>query len=274
MRSKSRRTKRRRSGSTAWIAGTVAIVVVLSGILVLTVLDRQGTSGANTAPRYADEATGQTGDHWHTYVAVDVCGEWLDPAPEFEKPYDNPNSAFNAGLHSHGDGLLHTHPFQASEAGDNATVGKFLDYGGWSLSADSIDLGGSNATHPQWPGPASAPQTTTWQSGDTCSFGPDKGEKVQMTWYVDGEKMSGDPSDYRQRNGETIAVYFLPKGADTPFPPSACSAFSEIGDLGTSGLLSKRSPCGTAETTTTAPGATTTLPGDTTTTAPASTSTP
>jgi hypothetical protein len=267
MRSKSRRTKRRRSGSTAWIAGTVAIVVVLSGILVLTVLDRHSTSGANTAPKYADQATNQAGDHWHTYLAVNVCGEWLDPMPEFEKPYDNPNSGFNAGLHSHGDGFVHTHPFQPSEAGGNATIAKFFDYGGWSISSDSIDLGGSNSTHGQWPGPASAPKRTTWKAGDTCPFGPDKGEKVDMTWYVDGKQMTGNPADRRQKNGETVAVYFLPEGAETPFPPGACAAFDNISDT-TLKVLSKRSPCRATESTTT------TAPAAATTTAPAGTSTP
>ena len=60
-------------------------------ILVLTVVDRQSNSaGANTKPQYADQATGTAGDHWHTYLGVNVCGEWLDPMPQFEKPFDNP----------------------------------------------------------------------------------------------------------------------------------------------------------------------------------------
>ena len=271
MRSKYRKPKRRRNGSTAWMAATIAIVIVLSGVLVLTVLDRNSTSGANTAPKYADQATGQAGDHWHTYFAVNVCGEWLDPMPKFEKPWDNANGAFNAGLHSHGDGFIHTHPFQPSEGGSNATVAKFFDYGGWTLTADSIDLGGASSDttnlHGQWKGPASDPKQTKWQSGDTCPFGQYKGEKVEMTWYVDGKQMTGNPADYHQQNGETIAVYFLPKGAEKPFPPNACTAFENISDSALK-VLSKNSPCRAVESTTT------TVPGDTTTTAPATTSTP
>ena len=38
-----------------------------------------------------------------------------------------------AGLHSHGDGLMHIHPFTEDEAGDAATVGRFFDYGGWQV---------------------------------------------------------------------------------------------------------------------------------------------
>jgi hypothetical protein len=261
MRSKYRKPKRRRSGSTAWIVATLVIVLAFTAVLVLTVADRQSNSaGANEAPKYATSS--QAGDHWHTYLGVNVCGEWLDPPPQFEAVYDNSN--IQPGIHSHGDGLIHTHPYVASEAGTNATVGKFFSYGGWSISADSIDLGGANSTHPQWPGPASAPTKTKWSAGETCPFGQYKGEKIQMTWYVDGEQQTGNPADHNQKNGETIAVYFLPKGAEKPFPPDACSAFANISDSSLK-IVSKKSPCRASEsTTTTAPA----------TTAPATTSTP
>lgn len=263
MRSKYRKPKRRRSGSTAWIVTTLVIVLAFTGILILTVADRHSSSaGANESPKFADQATGTAGDHWHTYLGVNICGEWLDPMPKFEKPWNNSSANFNAGIHSHGDGLIHTHPFQDTEGGTNATIGKFFDYGGWGLTESSIDLGGASSDtvnlHGQWPGPASDPKKTKWAAGDTCPFGQYKGEKVEMTWYVDGKQMSGNPADYRQQNGETVAVYFLPKGAETPFPPSACSAFENISDA-TIRVLSKKSPCRAVESTTTtaAPGATT-----------------
>ena len=68
------------------------------------------------------------------------------------------------------------------------------------------------------------------------------------------------------KDGETLAIYFLPKGADQPFPPNACTAFSQINDNSTANL-SKNSPCIAIDATTT------TLPAETTTTAPAATST-
>jgi hypothetical protein len=191
------------------------------------------------------------GDHWHTALDVNICGEWLEPAPAFEQPFDNPNLASNAGIHSHADGLIHTHPFIVAEEGNNATIGKFFDYGGWGLSSDSIDLGGANSAHPQWQGPASAPQRTTWSNGDVCPFGEFEGEKVQLTWAVDGKKQTGNPSDYQLQDGETLAIYLLPKGAEMEFPPAACTSFAEISDAN-SAVLSKNSPC-RATTTTTAP---------------------
>jgi hypothetical protein len=115
-------------------------------------------------------------------------------------------------------------------------------------------------------GPQSKPKQTEWSNGDTCPFGQYKGKQGELSWAVDGKPRTGDPSDYHMKNGETLAIYFLPKGADKPFPPAACTAFANISDNATA-VLSKSSPCRTSDTTTT------TAPGETTTTAPAATTT-
>ena len=90
--------------------------------------------------RAADAAANVAGDHWHTALGVNICGQWIGPAPAFEKPYDSPNQVANVGIHSHADGLIHTHPFVVGEEGNNATVGKFFSYGGWRpvVRLDSI----------------------------------------------------------------------------------------------------------------------------------------
>lgn len=266
MRSKYRKPKRRRSGSFGWNVAIAVVLLVGIGALTLTVLDNRDSGAGSGPPRAVDQAANEPGDHWHTALDVNICGEWLDPAPEFEKPFGSPNQVANAGIHSHADGLIHTHPFVVAEEGNNAVLGKFLGYGGWSVTSDSIDLGGSNDAHPQWAGPKSAPKRTSWSNGDTCSFGDYKGQKVQLTWAVDGKTRTGNPSDYKMKDGETLAIYMLPKGADMPFPPAACTSFSQISDQN-SAALSKNSPCRAIDATTT------TLPADTTTTVPAATST-
>ena len=221
-----------------------------------------GNSAGSGPPRAVNQATNTPGDHWHTALDVNVCGQWLDPPPAFEKPYDSPNQVANAGIHSHGDGLIHTHPFVVSEEGNNATIGKFFGYGGWGLSSDSIDLGGANAAHTQWKGPASDPKKTTWSNGDVCPSGQYKGQKVQLTWAVDGKTKTGNPADYHQQDGETLAIYLLPKGAELPFPDQACTSFAQISDQNTAAVLSKASPC-RSETSTTAPATTTAPPTST-----------
>ena len=123
-----------------------------------------------------------------------------------------------------------------------------------------------NSAHSQWNGPKSTPKQTSWSNGDVCPFGKYKGQKVQLTWAVDGKQQTGNPADHHQQDGTTMAIYMLPKGAEMPFPPAACTSFAKISDQ-QSAILSKKSPCRAIDATTT------TAPGATTTTAPAVTST-
>ncbi len=165
-RSRYRKPKRRRSGSTAWNVAIAALVII--GIVAVFLVRGSNEDASSGAPRAPDAATNEPGDHWHTAFQVDICGEWLTAQPQFEKPADNPGQTANVGIHTHGDDLIHTHPFVVSEEGSNATLGKFADYGGWSVSSDSIDA---------WTGPAAKPKQTQWSNGDTCPAGQYKGQK-------------------------------------------------------------------------------------------------
>jgi hypothetical protein len=265
LRSKYRKPKRRRGGSLAW--NSAIAVIVIAGVLAIVFTRSSNEAAAGARPRVADAATGQPVDHWHTYVGVDICGEWLDNPPAFEKAFDNP-SGVKVGIHSHGDGLIHTHPFYSSEAGGSATVGKFFDYGGWSVSSSSIDLGGANSAHVQWKGPASDPTKTTWSSGDKCPFGEFKGQKGVIRWAIDGVEQHGNPADYHQKDGATLAIYFVPKNAALTFPPGACSALTAISDINGQPDFDAHSPCLTSTTTTTTSSSTTTAPPGTTTSTP------
>lgn len=254
-RSRYRKPKRKRSGSFGWNVGIAVLIIV--GIVAVFLVRGGGDSAGSGPPRAPDQAADIAGDHWHTAFQVNICGEWLAAQPQFEQPADNPNQAANVGIHTHGDNLIHTHPFVVAEEGNNAKLSKFADYGGWSVSSDSIDA---------WVGPASKPSQKEWSNGDTCSFGQYKGKKGELTWAVDGKTRTGNPADYHMKNGETLAIYFLPKGAEKPFPPDACSALREVGNVDNGNVfIDKNSPCN-SETTTTAPG-------ETTTTAPAATTT-
>jgi hypothetical protein len=257
MRARYRKPKRRRGGSMGWNVAIAAVVIV--GIVLIVFTRSNDTSSAGTGPpRAANATTGEPGDHWHTYLGVDICGEFLTPQPLFDQPVGAPAGTQNAGIHTHGDGLIHTHPFVNSEEGNNATLGKFAGYGGWSVSSDSIDA---------WTGPAAKPSQTSWSNGDTCPAGKYKGKKGELVWAVDGKARTGNPSDYKLKDGETLAIGFLPKGAPLAFPPDACNAFATISDQQSAAILSKNSPCrAELSTTTTLPTASTEAP--TTTLAP------
>jgi hypothetical protein len=182
---KSSRTKRRASVRTArksrgngiWYAA--AALVVVAGI-ALIVISRDDS--ADAAP--------QKGDHWHAALGVNVCGEWIPNAPEFEDA---------EGIHTHGDGLIHIHPFLSRASGENATVGLYLKLGGWEASSDSFSL---------WDG-------ETHESGDECD-----GEPATVRWELNGEPQTGDISKYRPQNDDVIALALLPEGAEIGEPPS------------------------------------------------------
>lgn len=77
-------------------------------------------------------------DHWHAAFGVNVCGTWLPDPPEFHSRADEPDLA--AGIHTHGDGLIHIHPYSFDESGELATLRRFLEFGGWIHSNDGLDL--------------------------------------------------------------------------------------------------------------------------------------
>jgi hypothetical protein len=263
--------RRSRPLVSAGTATLLVIAVVVIG-LVAVALTSSGGDTTHTAgsggdpssralpPRAPDAALNQPGDHWHTYFAINICGEWLPPAAQFEKPYDDQQSQSNVGIHTHGDGLIHVHPFVTSETGDNATLGLYLRYVGWQITPETVDV---SSGYPE-PGPASDPNRRVWRTGDACTFGDFKDQPGEVVWSVDGEVQAGNPSDYKLEDGETIVIGFLPEGAQLGFPPDACTAFATIYD-GAASVLSPRSPCRTQATPTTAQ-----IP----TTAPPSTSTP
>ena len=62
------------------------------------------------------------------------------------------------------------------------------------------------------------PSETSWSNGDTCPFGQYKGEKVQLTWAVDGKKQTGNPADYQHEGRRDGRDLLPPKGAEHAVP--------------------------------------------------------
>lgn len=141
-----------------------------------------------------DRPSADVGDTWLAVLGVHVCGEWLENAPATD---------LEAGVHSHGDGLVYVHPVQRDgpdrDTGDDATLGRFLAEGGWSADDDGITV---------WDG-------VDVRTGDTC---PDGREGV-FRWTIDGEDGSGDPSDHRVGHRQVIVLSFDPIGTDPGEPP-------------------------------------------------------
>jgi hypothetical protein len=183
---RARYRKPKRSGSS--LVWNVAIgVIVILGIGGIVVSRSGGSAGGAPA----------LGDHWHAQLAFNDCGEALPNIPEFE---ERAGETTRAGIHTHGDGFMHIHPFTSDETGDNATIGTFLDFAGSDVSDESMDVVG-----------------VTRQNGDSC---PD-GRPGEVRYAVNGEEKDGNPGDYRPEDGDQIVIGFLPAGDEIPPPPEA-----------------------------------------------------
>lgn len=125
----------------------------------------------------AKEPPGRS-DHWHARYAVIVCGV---PRPQF--PFTQ------GGIHTHGDGVIHSHPHNRSEMGRNANLGRFFASAGVVFARDRIEF----------------PDGTRYRNGDRC---PD-GNAGMLRLLVNGK-----PSDafdrYVPRDRDTIVIEFGP----------------------------------------------------------------
>jgi len=252
LRAKSRRP--RKQGSSRWFTITITIIIlvgVIGVVLASGVLTRNDSASA-AAPQ-PPSATNPSGDHWHVAFAVNVCGEWLPNLPQFETAAGN--SSVRVGIHTHGDGFIHVHPFTSSEGGSNATLGKFLGYAGYPMSDSSMKV---------WTGPSADPTKTEWKNGDKCPNAAGeagKGKPGHVVWTVNCIAQSGNPSDYELKDQHVLAVGFLPVGEKLEAPPNAASTPQNDGSP--SGAINQKSCTptaqnnpGVADTTPTTPAAT------------------
>lgn len=136
------RVAARSSGSSSkkqanWLfpAAIFAIVVLGVGIVALARNKNPG-SGDNTTHPIAQLTQGQAADHWHNAFAINVCGKELPALTDAKEDV--------LGIHTHGDGLMHIHPFSIRAAGKNATLGRFFDQTGLQVTDQGFKLPGKD----------------------------------------------------------------------------------------------------------------------------------
>ena len=228
---------RTRRGTTSWAWPSVMALVVVLGTAGI-VYSRDQRQPDNTRPLAA--SAGPAGDHWHAAIGFYICGAFLPDLPEGEDPL---------GIHSHGDNIVHIHPFGSSAAGKRATLEVFFDSVNADISDDKIELPGQD----------------TKRTGDKC----DNGEGVIRTKVWDtrdpsdpGRIFEGDPSNLRPQDNQLITIAFGPENQDIPRPPSEknLDALTDVPGATTTTAV--------APTTTSSSTSTTTEPSSTTTSTP------
>ena len=236
--------------------------VVIIGVVAVVLTRGGGDSDAGSGPPRAAEPGDRRGRRPLAQLPRRQHLRRVAPnrRPRSKQPSTAPTGSRNAGIHSHADGLIHTHPFVVAEEGNNATVGKFFDYGGWgsrpipSTSADSIARAVDRARPRSLSRPSGATATTA-RSAST------RARRVELTWAVDGKPKTGNPGRLPPAGRRDDRDRLPARRARTlEFPPAACSSFANISDDRHRAVLSKNFalPHDQSTTSPTAPAATTT----------------
>lgn len=188
-----------------WYSALFVVVVLgVMGVFFASADLNEAKTAGNTDPPAVNK------DHWHVAYGFNLCGKWAAPLK------DGP-AGDTTGIHTHDDGLIHTHPFVASVAGKNATFDKFMDDTDTSVSATAVDL---------------KREGEKFKNGDKCG----KKEGVLTARFFENEAdttgtlLKGNPADYRLKDGQLITISFNPKGFKITQPPSAGN-LQDPGDL-------------------------------------------
>ena len=201
------------------------ILVVLAGVS-LVVFARQNRE-ANAAPL---SQANEEFDHWHAALGVSDCGTILYDATAEGGPFFVDQLADPQGIHTHGDGVIHIHPFLDSAGGRNARMRIFFEDIGLDASDSKVTF----------------PDGTVWDEAEKqCGEGDEAtpGQIVLARWNdaqaaADGERPSEiiteDFGDTRYRNDrEYFTLAFVPEGdfENIPVRPDVISSLNNLSDV-------------------------------------------
>lgn len=218
--------------------------LLFPGVLSLVVVLGVSLVAFARADRRSDDLGGvpQLGDHIHQALAINVCGEFLPVVPEFES---------GVGIHSHGDGVIHIHPFSELGVGANATLGRYMKDARDDGSLD-FDVTATKLSY----------LDESYEEGKTKCEGVDEPE-LRMAYWADVQDEAAKPevttggfADLRlTTDGAGITIYYGDPEADIPKPPNS-------GELVELGAADGGQVPDSEGSTTTAPGESTTTGGE------------
>ncbi|MGE3621842.1 MAG: hypothetical protein AB7L84_15405 [Acidimicrobiia bacterium] len=183
--------------------GVLAAVVVLGLGLIFYAREDRRSEDIGGIP--------QIGDHIHLAFGVNVCGEWKPDIPEFESP---------VGIHTHGDGVIHVHPFSQLGVGVNATLGRFFADGRDGQPAVDLKISDDELTY----------LGEKIEEGETTCEGVED-PQLRIGFWPNASDPSADPiprtGDYAdlrlQDDGGAVTIFYGDPDADIPLPPTAAN---------------------------------------------------
>ena len=168
--------------------------LVLTATLLATVGAALAASSVQGA--VADEKPEANKDHWHMAYGIYNCTKYLPALKADADP---------TGVHTHGDGLIHIHPFAAAAAGANATLQRFFDAVGFAVTGNTITLQDGSKL----------------KSGGKC--GSTKATVRTLLWSTRKTKtptVVKDPGSLRLADQAIVAFVYAPPDATIPMPSS------------------------------------------------------
>ena len=200
--------------------GGIFLIVALGAGIVLFARDKNEGAGANTTAPKANLQDGEPYDHWHAAFAISVCGT------EVAALQDGPTDVL--GIHTHGDSLIHIHPFTRSASGERATLGKYFPQVGIKVTDTGFQL-------PD--GLTLEDGSTTVKEGET-TCGGEEGELVLAKW-ADATTAIGSPPDkiYRENFADVrfledysaFTLAFVPVGSEDIEAPASSAEIETLG---------------------------------------------
>lgn len=226
--------------------GILTLIVVLGVALIVYARNERSNEDLGGVP--------QLSDHIHQALAITICGGETSVVPEWEPS--------PIGLHTHGDGVMHIHPFSQLGVGFNATLGRFIksarDEGNidFSLSDTKLEFLGES-----------------YEEGETECEGVED-PVLRMAYWEDVQDAESLPEiitgDFGERrlttDGAGFTIFYGDPDAEIPKPPNAAQ-LTELGAAdGPSSLPDPEVANTTTSSTVAGDTTTTTVVGDTTTT--------
>lgn len=166
-----------------------------------------------------------------------------DPPGQFQ-PFLNTGARDVLGIHTHDDGVIHIEPMVDSVAGRKATLGKFLDYVGASITDTTLSFatpaGGKlefkeNTTKCQG-GRDGEVQVARWDSAKSAANG-DKPNEI----------ITSNMGSILLKDGQALTISFMPAGTKIPIQSDVEKRIEA------NSATTTTAPAGSGATTTTAP---------------------
>lgn len=197
----------------------VAIVIVLG--LSLVYYSRESRPAA-------DASAPQIDDHWHHAYGFYLCDTWFQLEGDAEERDSTgfTNTDFTrTGVHSHGDGLIHWHPFSSAAVGRNAILGVFLDVYDVELTNDKLTFPEEQRAALPYEN-----ETGVFEDGETKCIIDGQEEDAELkviVWdnFSDTDNGTTFIADYNNirldKDAKVIAIAFVPDDTDVSMPPWA-----------------------------------------------------